>query len=163
MCSSDLAGKHLERHQHANRKTFVLHHDQGAHTQDRQGLSLLYGVGDRVGGVGELSGLKPCGQVSRQQVVVALFEIRGSICSDFTVSMPPTYSVRNAWLRAPSRNCSLTRWRSSGVMKKLSTASKTTVPTDISESCQLYQNITARNTNKNGKSRHKVTAAPLMN
>ena len=48
-------------------------------------------------------------------------------------------------------------------MKKLNRVNKPTVTTDINDNCQLYQNITAKNTNRNGKSRNSVTAAPLKN
>ncbi len=105
---------------------------------------------------------KPAATYSARQLPYR-FSSCGSSCSALTVSIPPMYSVTKAWFRAPSRNCRSSRCRRSGVIAKLRMASRTSKPTAMSDSCQLYQNITHRSTSMKGRSSSSVIAAPAMN
>ena len=77
--------------------------------------------------------------------------------------MPETYSVTKAVLRAPVRNWWLRRARNSGVTATLRTTIASSTASATRVSFQLYQNITARNTNRNGQSSSSATAAPETN
>ena len=99
------AGEHLERDQHADGEAVVAHHEQRADAQDRAASSAVrarWRRRCRCWRAGAWS--KPAAGSSRDSSPKRRSSC-GSICSDFTVSMPATYSVTKAWLRAPSRNC----------------------------------------------------------
>ena len=73
---AELASKHLEGDQHADREARLGHHGVGADHQDGERLQLIHRAGEHVVGIADLLGLKARLQVGREVVRIALPELR---------------------------------------------------------------------------------------